>query len=143
MTGLKRPLRPPDGSDTHTARPRADLTPARAAYEVARGQLPPWVSRAMTICNRVVGRMGPSTPTMDLGNGKGMADLPIVTGTDDTNLLGPIDRYLAFPLRTCAEADTARLTTRIWFNQWTGRLCPAVVLIHQKRIVRFAIGRLA
>lgn len=139
MTGLKRPLRPPDWSDTHHAPLRAELTTARAAYEVALGQLPPWIGAAMTIRNRIVGRFGLTTPTM----GQGMRDLPVVSETPDAYELGLIDRHLTFTLHTIRDGDTARLTTRIWFNHWTGRLYLAVVLIPHKIIVKLALRRLA
>lgn len=139
MTGLKRPLRPPDWSDTHEAPLRAELTTARAAYEVALGQMPPWVRGAMNARNWIVGRLGLSTPTME----QGMASLPIVSETDDAYELGLIDRHLTFTLQTIRDGDTARLTTRIWFNHWTGRLYLAVVLIPHKIIVKLSLRRLA
>ncbi|ABD54516.1 DUF2867 domain-containing protein [Jannaschia sp. CCS1] len=139
MTGLKRPLRPPDWSDTHAAPLRAELTTARAAYEVALGQLPPWTRRAMTIRNAIVGRLGLRTPDMQ----QGMADLPIVAESDESYELGLIDRHLTFTLQTIVEDDIARLTTRIWFNHWTGRLYLALVLIPHKIIVKLALRRLA
>ncbi|GAB5446748.1 DUF2867 domain-containing protein [Gymnodinialimonas sp.] len=139
MTSLKRPLRPPDWSDTHAAPLRADLTTARAAYEVALGQLPPWVARAMAIRNGIVGRLGLSTPSLD----QGMADLPVVSEAPGAYELGLIDRHLTFTLQTIIEEGSARLTTRIWFNHWTGRLYLAVVLIPHKIIVKLALRRLA
>lgn len=139
MTGLKRPLRPPDWSDTHEAPLRAELTTARAAYEVALGQMPPWVHGAMNARNWIVGRLGLSTTTME----QGMASLPIVSETDDAYELGLIDRHLTFTLQTIRDGDTARLTTRIWFNHWTGRLYLAVVLIPHKIIVKLSLRRLA
>lgn len=139
MTSLKRPLRPPDWSDTHSAPLRADLTTARAAYEVALGQMPPWVHGAMKIRNRIVSFAGLATPTME----KGMADLPTVSETDEVYELGLIDRHLTFTLQTIRDGDQASLTTRIWFNHWTGRLYLAAVLIPHKIIVRIALRRLA
>lgn len=139
MTGLKRPLRPPDWSDTHAAPLRAELTTARAAYEVALGQLPPWVSRAMTLRNWIVGRFGLSTPSMD----RGMAGLPVVSERDESYELGLIDRHLTFTLQTIVDGDHVRLTTRIWFNHWTGRLYLAIVLIPHKIIVKLSLRRLA
>ena len=139
MTGLKRPLRPPDWSDTHAAPLRAELTTARAAYEAALGQMPPWVHGAIKMRNWVVGRFGLVTPTMD----QGMADLPVVSETDDVFELGLIDRHLTFTLQTIRDGGSARLTTRIWFNHWTGRLYLAVVLIPHKIIVKLSLRRLA
>lgn len=139
MTALKRPLRPPDWSDTLSAPLRVELTTARTAYEVALGQMPPWVYGAMMIRNRIVGLMGLATPTME----KGMADLPVVSETDEVYELGLIDRHLTFTLQTIRDGDQASLTTRIWFNHWTGRLYLAVVLIPHKIIVRIALRRLA
>ena len=139
MTGLKRPLRPPDWSDTHEAPLRAELTTARAAYEVALGQMPPWVNRAMKMRNWIVGRLGLRTPTME----EGMASLPVVSETEDAYELGLIDRHLTFTLQTIRDGDTARLTTRIWFNHWTGRLYLAIVLIPHKIIVKLSLRRLA
>ncbi len=138
MSGLKRPLRPPDWSDTHRAEARPDLTTARAAYEVALGTMPPWVQGAMNLRNRIVGIFGLATPTM----GRGMADLPVVTETPEAYELGLEDRHLTFTLETRLEDRTASLTTRIWFNHWTGRLYLAVVLIPHKIIVRSALRRL-
>lgn len=139
MTDLKRPLRPPDWSDTHSAPLRADLITARAAYEVALGQMPPWVHGAMKIRNRIVGLFGLATPTME----GGMANLPVVSETEDAYELGLIDRHLTFTLHTIRDGNVATLTTRIWFNHWTGRLYLAVVLIPHKIIVRRALRRLA
>ncbi|WP_224814335.1 DUF2867 domain-containing protein [Hasllibacter sp. MH4015] len=139
MSGLKRPLRPPDWSDTHRAEARPDLTSARAAYEVALGTMPPWVRRAMGLRNRIVHLFGLATPTME----KGMADLPIVAERPKVYEVGLADRHLTFTLETRLEDRTASLTTRIWFNHWTGRLYLAVVLIPHKIIVRSALRRLA
>ncbi|OAN71807.1 hypothetical protein A8B78_19850 [Jannaschia sp. EhC01] len=139
MTGLKRPLRPPDWSDTHTAPLRAELTTARAAFEAALGQMPPWGQGAMKMRNWAVGQFGLRTPPM----GKGMADLPIVSETSEAYELGLIDRHLTFTLETIRECGKTRLTTRIWFNHWTGRLYLAVVLIPHKIIVKLSLRRLA
>lgn len=143
MTGLKRPLRPPDWSDTHVtlirAPLRSDLKTARAAYEVALGQMPFWVRGAMKLRNRIVGRLGLATPTM----GGGMAGLPIVSETTEAYELGLIDRHLTFTLQTICDGDYARLMTRIWFNHWTGRLYLALVLIPHKIVVKLALRRLA
>lgn len=138
MSGLKRPLRPPDWSDSHTAPVRAEIPTARAAYEVALGQMPPWVHRAMQVRNRIVGLFGLTTPTM----GQGMLDLPTVQETATAYELGLIDRHLTFTLETFHGGDTASLTTRIWFNHWTGRLYLALVLIPHKIIVRSALRKL-
>ncbi|QXT38924.1 DUF2867 domain-containing protein [Gymnodinialimonas ceratoperidinii] len=158
MTGLKRPLRPPDWSDAQTAPVRAGIPTARAAYEIALGQMPPWVNRAMKIRNGVVGRMGLKTPAMapetaqrqlsDIDSPPeaptpGMLHLPVVRERDDLYELGLEDRHLTFTLETRLEAGRAAMTTRIWFNHWTGRLYLAVVLIPHKIIVRHALGRLA
>lgn len=143
MTGLKRPLRPPDWSDTHEAPLRAELTTARAAYEVALGQMPPWVHGAMKARNWIVGRLGLSTPTMDPNDAGGMAGLPVVSETAEAYELGLIDRHLTFTLQTIRDGDTARLTTRIWFNHWTGRVYLAIVLIPHKIIVKLSLRRLA
>ncbi|MBY4891421.1 DUF2867 domain-containing protein [Rhodobacteraceae bacterium N5(2021)] len=123
----------------HTAPLRAELTTARAAYEAALGQMPPWVQGAMKVRNWVVGRFGLRTPTM----GKGMADLPIVSETPEAYELGLIDRHLTFTLETIRERGTARLITRIWFNHWTGWVYLAVVLIPHKIIVKLSLRRLA
>jgi hypothetical protein len=139
MSGLKRPLRPPDWSDSHVAPLRADIPTARAAYDAALGQMPPWVHIAMALRNKIVGLFGLTTPTM----GQGMLDLPKVHETDDAYELGLIDRHLTFTLETIHAGGTARLTTRIWFNHWTGRLYLAVVLIPHKIIVRAALRRLS
>lgn len=139
MTELGRPLRPPDWSDTHAAPLRAEIPTARAAYEIALGQMPPWVHGAMKMRNWVVGRLGLRTPTME----QGMADLPLVCESPEAYELGLIDRHLTFTLETIREGDMARLTTRIWFNHWSGRLYLAAVLIPHKIIVKQALRRLA
>ncbi len=138
MSGLKRPSRPPDWSDTHRAESRPGLITARAAYEVALGTMPPWVRGAMSLRNRIVGIFGLATPTL----GRGMADLLVVAETPEAYELGLEDRHLTFTLETRLEDRTASLTTRIWFNHWTGRLYLAVVLIPHKIIVRSALRRL-
>lgn len=139
MTGLKRPLRPPDWSDAHSAPLRAEIPTARAAYEIALGQMPPWVHGAMKLRNWIVGKFGLTTPTM----GHGMMQLPIVSETPEAYELGLIDQHLTFTLQTIRDGDTAHLTTRIWFNHWTGRLYLAVVLIPHKIIVKLSLRRLA
>lgn len=141
MTGLKRPLRPPDWSDTYRAPVRAGIGSARAAYEEALGTMPGWVQGAMALRNRIVGRFGLVTPRMGSG-GRGMLDLPVVRETPEAYELGLEDRHRTFTLQTCLEGSQAALTTRIWFNHWTGRLYLAVVLIPHKIIVRTSLRRL-
>jgi len=120
------------------------LGTARAAYEVALGTLPPWVHGVMKIRNRVVGRFGSATPTMGQGMMRqGMMDLPVVSETGEAYELGLIERHLTFTLQTCLEGGAATLTTRIWFNHWSGRLYLGIVLIPHKIIVRLALRRLA
>lgn len=101
--------------------------------------MPPWVHGAMKMRNRIVGLFGLTTPTM----GQGMLDLPTVSETAQAYELGLIDRHLTFTLETRHQGDTAALTTRIWFNHWTGRLYLAVVLIPHKIIVKLSLRRLS
>jgi hypothetical protein len=141
MTGqtLKRPLRPPDWSDTHCGPVRPDVETARAAYEVSLGTMPPWVDTAMAIRNKVVGLFGLQTPDME----QGMADLPVVEEGPQRYEVGLIDRHLTFTIETEHNGETAHVTTRIWYNHWAGRLYLAVVLIPHKLILRGALRRLA
>ncbi len=139
LPSLKRPLRPPDWSDTHSGPMRSEFDTARAAYEVALGTMPPWVDTAMTARNRIVGLFGLQTPDME----QGMADLPVVEEAPERYELGLIDRHLTFTIETEHAGDTAHVTTRIWFNHWAGRLYLAVVLIPHKLILRGALRRLA
>ncbi len=139
MSRLERPLRSPDWSDTHHAPVRDDLVTARAAYEVALGTMPGWVRGAMAVRNGIVGLFGLVAPTM----GRGMLDLPVVHERPESYELGLVDRHLTFTLETERGADAVSLTTRIWFNNWTGRLYLAVVVIPHKIIVRQALWRLS
>ncbi|MEJ6391868.1 DUF2867 domain-containing protein [Gymnodinialimonas sp. 2305UL16-5] len=139
MTDLKRPLRPPDWFDTHRGHVRPDLATARAAYEVALGQVPRWAHIALHARNWLVRRAGLKTPDM----GQGMADLPVVAETDSRYELGLEDRHLTFTIETRHTDGMAEVTTRIWFNHWTGRVYLALVLIPHKLILRSALRRLA
>ena len=103
------------------------------------GTMPPIVERLMDLRNAVVGRFGLHTPDM----GQGMADLPLVSETPERYELGLEDRHLTFTLETERASDDVGLTTRIWFNHWTGRAYLAAVLIPHKLIVRAALRRLA
>ncbi len=93
----------------------------------------------MRLRNRIVGLFGLTTPTM----GKGMMDLPVAVETAQAYELGLIDRHLTFTLETLHQGSAATLTTRIWFNHWTGRLYLAMVLIPHKIIVKLALRRLS
>lgn len=139
MSGLKRPLRPPDWQDTHEGALRPDLTTARAAYEAALGTMPRWANLALAARNRVVRLFGLRTPSM----GQGMASLPLVHETPERYELGLEDRHLTFTIETLRHAAHAEVTTRIWFNHWAGRPYLALVLIPHKLILRGALRRLA
>ncbi len=139
MTGLKRPLRPPDWADTHSGPVRPAIATARGAYETALGTMPRWAEVALAIRNRVVGIFGLQTPDM----GQGMADLPVLTDTDEAYELGLEDRHLTFTILTEMRGGEAAVTTSIWYNHWAGRLYLPVVLIPHKLILRGALRRLA
>ncbi len=139
MNGLKRPLRPPDWADVHSGPVRPAIGTARGAYETALGEMPPWAKAALAIRNRVVGVFGLETPDM----GQGMADLPVISETDEAYELGLEDRHLTFTILTQVRDGEAAVTTNIWFNHWAGRLYLALVLIPHKLILRGALRRLA
>jgi hypothetical protein len=136
---MDRPKRAPDWSDCHGGPLRPDLPTARAAYEAALGTMPRGAEVALAARNRVVALFGLRTPDL----GQGMAQLPVVAETPERYELGLADRHLTFTIETLHRGDRADVTTRIWFNHWSGRAYLALVLIPHKLILRGALRRLA
>lgn len=133
-----RPDGPADWQDSHTGPVSPRIATARQAYEEGFLRLPGWVSTAMRLRNRAMARFGLRTE----GKGEGQAmmlSLPVLHETPERFEVGLPDRHLTFTILTEKTADSARLTTSIWFNHWAGRVYLAAVLVPHKIIVKRAL----
>lgn len=136
---LHRPPAPPDWQDVHAGPVAPDITSARSAYETAFSRLPRWVDTALRLRDGVVGRLGLATVTEGAID---MTRLPVIEETDRHYEVGLADKHLTFTLATRLDPGRVSLTTRIWFNHWSGRAYLALVLIPHKIIARHAVRSL-
>ena len=93
-----------------------------------------WAVRAR---DAVVGRLGLAT----VSDGDLRLDtLPVLQDTPDCFEVGMADKHLTFTLQTDLTGRHIAVTTRIWFNNWSGRVYLLGVWVPHKLIVRHAIG---
>ena len=136
---MQRPNRDVDWSDCHRGVVSPEVTTAKQAFETAFARLPRIVEHALTVRNAVVGWLGLATATDGQVT---LATLPIVAETPARYEVGLADKHLTFTLETHLAGRNIAVTTRIWFNHWTGRAYLAAVLLPHKWIVRHAIRSL-
>jgi hypothetical protein len=72
-----------------------------------------------------------------------LARMPILSESGERFESGVSDRHLTFTILVELTGDDVRLTTRIWFNHWLGRLYLWVILPFHKAILRHMIRSLA
>lgn len=137
---MQPPSRPCDWSDRHTGVVSTEITSARQAFETSFARLPKAVDWALRLRDAVVGRLGLARVT---DGSLSMTTLPVLTERPDCYEVGLEDKHLTFTLQTDLAQREIAVTTRIWFNHWTGRLYLAAVLLPHKLIVRRAIRSLA
>lgn len=138
---LRRPDRAPDWSDRHVARINPGIRDARSAYLKAIHGFPVWARVALRLRNRIVAPFGLRTEGAE--GGDLMATLPVVHESADRLEVGLADKHLTFTIETALSGGRAAVTTRIWFNHWSGRLYLAAVLLPHKLILRHSLKGLA
>lgn len=139
--GLTRPDRAPDWSDRHEGSVSPAIRDARSAYLQAIHGFPAWARIALRLRNRIVAPFGLRTEGAD--GGDLMATLPVVHESADRLEVGLADKHLTFTIETALSGGRAAVTTRIWFNHWSGRLYLAAVLLPHKLILRHSLRGLA
>lgn len=140
MTQLP-PTAPPDWQDRHSGPLGRTYHSARAVYEAGFAQMPGWATVALDLRNRIVGWFGLKTEG-EQGDAL-MTSLPIIEHTPARYCVGLKDKHLTFTLTTETVDNHAAITTKIWFNHWSGRLYLAIVLIPHKLILRHILRSLA
>ena len=137
---MQRPARSPDWHDAHEGPVSPAYPTARSAFEAGFENLPKWVDWALHARDIVVRRFGLTT----VSNGAlSMTTLPVLTERADVYEVGLEDRHLTFTLETRRLPEKISVTTRIWFNHWSGRVYLAAVLLPHKYILKHAIRSLA
>lgn len=137
---LARPSRDPDWSDVHTGPVSASYMSAREAFDAGFANMPGWATHALSLRDKVVGRLGLTTVTE--GETR-MTSLPVLVDTPQVFETGLEDKHLTFTLETRLEGDSVSAKTRIWFNHWSGQLYLRAVLIPHRLIMRHIIRSLA
>jgi hypothetical protein len=138
---LRRPDRAPDWSDRHDAAVDPAIPDARTAYLKAIRGFPAWARLALRLRNRMVAPFGLRTQAS--GGGDLMVTLPVVHTGAERHEVGLVDKHLTFTIETVLSRGHATVTTRIWFNHWSGRLYLAAVLLPHKIILRHSLRGLA
>jgi len=134
MAELRRPDRAPDWSDRHNAAIDPAIPDARTAYLKAIRSFPAWAKLALHLRNRIVAPFGLRTEAS--AGGDLMETLPVVHDSTERYEVGLVDRHLTFTIETVLSGGNAAVTTRIWFNHWSGRFYLAAVLLPHKLILR-------
>lgn len=138
---LARPDRAPDWSDRHDAAIDPTIPDARTAYLKAIRGFPAWAKLALRLRNRIVAPFGLRTEAST--GGDLMETLPVVHDSPERHEVGLVDKHLTFTIETVLSGGHAAVTTRIWFNHWSGRLYLAAVLLPHKIILRHSLRGLA
>lgn len=134
------PDRPEDWSDAYQGLMVPPCETARGALMRGLQTMPTWAETLMRLRNRLARMVG-------LHGGQDgasmLARMPVLSESIDRFETGVSDRHLTFTILVELRGPEARLTTRIWFNHWLGRVYLWAILPFHKAILRHMIRSLA
>jgi hypothetical protein len=137
---LDCPDRPEDWSDAYQGPMVPPCDTARDALMRGLQSMPVWAEGLMRLRNRLARLVG-------LHGGQDGADMltrmPVLSESDDRFETGVSDRHLTFTILVELLGPEVRLTTRIWFNHWLGRVYLFVILTFHKAILRHMMRSLS